>query len=91
MPKATLAHQMLTHTGDLEEPISFGVWLCSCEGCAYALAKTIRATGSDVRLVVKRSMGRNIISGRDYLSDYVGTVKGSLEGPDDYICEVFVA
>ena len=87
----SLAHELLDNTGELAEPVRFGHWLCTCEGCAFALARTIRMTGEDIGLVIKRAAGRNIVSGRDYLADYQGTVNGSLEGPDDYVREVFVA
>lgn len=79
-----LAHDILT-----TRPLAYGDWLCGCEGCAYALRHTVDTTG-DVALVFKRADGRNIVSAHDYLTRPFDLIRESLDGPHDYLREVFI-
>lgn len=69
-----------------ERPLAYGAWICDCVPCAIALQATV-ATNPGLRFVVKRGMGRDLVSGRDLLERGAD----SYCGPDDYVREVFVA
>ena len=70
-----------------ERPLTFGAWVCDCFVCDIAVHAAMVNT-PELRLVVKRAMGRNAITPDEYLN---GGAQHSLEGPDDYVREVFVA
>jgi len=78
-----------------ERPLAFGAWFCSCDSCTMA-AKASVERGDNLSVVLKRNMGRDVISLDKYV-ELMGNVninypfQDYMESSEDTVREIFIA